>query len=446
MSGKLSYSERRLRKIAANTAKLQALGLGQAAAGFVKPAAPKKQQRRKRPRPLPSRKSSRPASLVAAARLATAQAERSPSANSRVDKPDDIFGNINGFPCGSVWEKRVEACHDLVHRATVAGIVGRPDVGCYSIVLNGGYPDDVDLGDAITFTGAGGHKRGSTGGHVVRDQMLFGVNAALATSIITTNPVRVLRGMRMHSKFAPLGKANGGTHNYRYDGLYTVVRKWQSTSLGSEALVWKFALTRVAGQPPLTTKAEERTACGVGEKKVVKKKKVKKATTSKKKKKKKSVGKKTGASSASAPLAWQTDPSAHSDLGAVVARRFSYEANVSRIVFGRVVGWVAAGRSKKSEPELFRIKHSDGDEEDLEWHELRAAKALAAKEGAFMIVDHVDHSALAMTACMICGESEPDESLLLCDGAKCTCAAHTGCLDPPLASIPSGDWFCPRCS
>ena len=53
----------------------------------------------------------------------------------------DIFGSLPGIPVGFGFTLRAEACTAGIHRATVAGIVGRPDDGCYSIVLNGGYAE-----------------------------------------------------------------------------------------------------------------------------------------------------------------------------------------------------------------------------------------------------------------------------------------------------------------
>ena len=44
---------------------------------------------------------------------------------------------------------------------------------------------------------------------------------------------------------------------------------------------------------------------------------------------------------------------------------------------------------------------------------------------------------------MGCGSGEYDDELLLCDG--CDASFHTFCLDPPLPSIPPGDWRCPTC-
>lgn len=43
-----------------------------------------------------------------------------------------------------------------VHRPPVAGIHGRDNFGAFSIVLSGGYEDDVDKGDEFLYTGSGG--------------------------------------------------------------------------------------------------------------------------------------------------------------------------------------------------------------------------------------------------------------------------------------------------
>ena len=49
----------------------------------------------------------------------------------------------------------------LYHQSTpprphVAGIAGTATEGCPSLVLGGGYEDDVDDGDSFTYTGSGG--------------------------------------------------------------------------------------------------------------------------------------------------------------------------------------------------------------------------------------------------------------------------------------------------
>lgn len=43
-----------------------------------------------------------------------------------------------------------------IHRPHVAGIHGRSNVGAFSIVLSGGYEDDIDNGDEFLYTGSGG--------------------------------------------------------------------------------------------------------------------------------------------------------------------------------------------------------------------------------------------------------------------------------------------------
>ena len=49
--------------------------------------------------------------------------------------------------------------------------------------------------------------------------------------------------------------------------------------------------------------------------------------------------------------------------------------------------------------------------------------------------------------CTACGHWAwaPGNEILLCDGAGCEKAYHLNCLQPPLKSVPDGDWFCPSC-
>lgn len=46
--------------------------------------------------------------------------------------------------------------------------------------------------------------------------------------------------------------------------------------------------------------------------------------------------------------------------------------------------------------------------------------------------------------CMVCKVVPPDEDVLLC--SSCTSPWHMYCLNPPLSSVPFGDWECPDCS
>ena len=43
-----------------------------------------------------------------------------------------------------------------IHRPHVAGIHGRENEGAYSIVLSGGYDEDIDGGEEFTYSGSGG--------------------------------------------------------------------------------------------------------------------------------------------------------------------------------------------------------------------------------------------------------------------------------------------------
>ncbi|XP_065874232.1 methyl-CpG-binding domain-containing protein 9-like isoform X2 [Euphorbia lathyris] len=46
--------------------------------------------------------------------------------------------------------------------------------------------------------------------------------------------------------------------------------------------------------------------------------------------------------------------------------------------------------------------------------------------------------------CKVCGVDKDDSKVLLCD--KCDSGYHMYCLNPPLETIPEGNWYCPSCS
>ena len=50
--------------------------------------------------------------------------------------------------------------------------------------------------------------------------------------------------------------------------------------------------------------------------------------------------------------------------------------------------------------------------------------------------------------CCKCKPARDSGNMLLCGPAEHTCsfACHIGCMDPPLESLPTGDWFCPECT
>lgn len=48
--------------------------------------------------------------------------------------------------------------------------------------------------------------------------------------------------------------------------------------------------------------------------------------------------------------------------------------------------------------------------------------------------------------CELCNRVDDHYSLLiLCDGKDCKREYHMNCLNPPLVTVPPGDWFCPNC-
>ena len=110
-----------------------------------------------------------------------------------------------------------------IHRPHVAGIAGTGEGGCYSLVLGGGYEDDVDNGDEFTYTGSGGRDLSGNKRTAAQsfDQTLTKSNAAIARNCKAKfddkmggdavddwakgKPIRVVRGYKgkKHSKYAP---------------------------------------------------------------------------------------------------------------------------------------------------------------------------------------------------------------------------------------------------
>ena len=88
------------------------------------------------------------------------------------------FGEIPGYPPGSVFASRRELHSSGLHRHTMAGISGSESDGADAIVLSGGYQDDEDYGDLIIYTGQGGN----SSGRQVADQTLTRGNLGLAVS------------------------------------------------------------------------------------------------------------------------------------------------------------------------------------------------------------------------------------------------------------------------
>jgi putative restriction endonuclease len=121
-----------------------------------------------------------------------------------------MFGHIDEILAGQIFSSRKEVAVAGVHAPLMSSIWGAKE-GAYSIVLSGGYEDDIDDLNYILYTGQGGQD--APGGKQVADQEFTKGNRGLQLSCQYGLPVRVVRG---HQIF------NGPENGYRYDGLYYV--------------------------------------------------------------------------------------------------------------------------------------------------------------------------------------------------------------------------------
>ncbi|KAF3702019.1 E3 ubiquitin-protein ligase UHRF2 [Channa argus] len=184
--------------------------------------------------------------------------------------PSNHYGPIPGIPVGTTWKFRVQVSEAGVHRPHVGGIHGRSNDGSYSLVLAGGFEDEVDRGDEFTYTGSGGRDLSGNkriGEHSF-DQTLTHMNRALALNCDAPlndkdgaesrnwragKPVRVVRSSkgRRISKYAP-------EEGNRYDGIYKVVKYWPEIGKCGY-LVWRYLLRRDDLEPaPWTPEGLER--------------------------------------------------------------------------------------------------------------------------------------------------------------------------------------------
>ncbi|WP_075015979.1 YDG/SRA domain-containing protein [Geodermatophilus obscurus] len=61
-----------------------------------------------------------------------------------------VFGEIPGYPEGTVFDARESLRAAGLHRHGQAGISGPVEDGADAFIVSGGYPDDRDQGDRIT--------------------------------------------------------------------------------------------------------------------------------------------------------------------------------------------------------------------------------------------------------------------------------------------------------
>ena len=155
-----------------------------------------------------------------------------PKPNPSLGAVERVIGAVPEVVAGTVFPNRKALREAGIHRPLQAGICGTGDTGAESIVLNGGYEDDVDSMNEIVYTGHGGNDPSS--GLQVADQTLTGTNLSLVRSSEWNLPVRVVRGWREPGGLGP--KAG-----YRYDGLYRVVEYWEERGK-SGYKIWRFRL------------------------------------------------------------------------------------------------------------------------------------------------------------------------------------------------------------
>lgn len=140
------------------------------------------------------------------------------------------YGEVEGVvPRTTFCDRR--ALHDAqIHRPLRAGICGTPGRGgAESIVVSGGYKDDIDYGHVIIYTGHGG--RDPNTGKQIKDQEPDDPgNAALLKSIMTRMPVRVIRGSGGNPDYSPAA-------GYSYDGLYNVGDYWSSKGIDGHRII-----------------------------------------------------------------------------------------------------------------------------------------------------------------------------------------------------------------
>ena len=138
------------------------------------------------------------------------------------------FGPVKGVSIGQIFSRRRDLSDAGVHAPLQAGIWGGANDGACSIVLSGGYEDDIDDLDFILYTGHGGQENKKQ----VADQQFTVGNQGLVLSCELKLPIRVTRGEQI---------ANGPDHGYRYDGLY-YVHKYERVKGKSGFYVCRFHL------------------------------------------------------------------------------------------------------------------------------------------------------------------------------------------------------------
>jgi putative restriction endonuclease len=153
-----------------------------------------------------------------------------------------MIGEIEVIKPGQMFLNRQALHNAVVHRGLMNGISAG---GGESIVLSGGYKDDHDGGDIIIYTGEGG--RDPASGHQIADQQMTKGNLALSKHYQEGNPIRVCRGYKLDSPYAPKS-------GYRYDGLYRIDSCWNEHGIDG-FLIWRYRLVKIPTSEQIVTKS-----------------------------------------------------------------------------------------------------------------------------------------------------------------------------------------------
>ncbi|KAJ2273642.1 hypothetical protein GGH14_004327 [Coemansia sp. RSA 370] len=176
--------------------------------------------------------------------------------------PKDHIGSIPGVHVGQSWKFRIHVSESGIHRPPVAGISGSAKKPAVSIVLAGGYPEDIDRGEEFVYTGSGGYDFVGTSQQRKAqsfDQELTRQNRGLALACAApldetvggtandwkqSSPIRVCRSYKAAKKHPEYAPAEG----VRYDGLYRIVRYWKEKGV-SGFYVWRYLFRRDDPEP-----------------------------------------------------------------------------------------------------------------------------------------------------------------------------------------------------
>ncbi|KAK7250696.1 hypothetical protein RIF29_33290 [Crotalaria pallida] len=166
--------------------------------------------------------------------------------NLWLNRDKRVVGAIPGIYVGDMFLFRMELCVLGLHGQIQAGIDYLPgsmssngEPIATSVIVSGGYEDDLDDGEVIVYTGQGGQEKNSS--RQASHQKLEGGNLALERSMHYGIEVRVIRGVRYEGSASSSGKV------YVYDGLYKIVDCWFDVGKSGFG-VFKYKLWRIEGQ------------------------------------------------------------------------------------------------------------------------------------------------------------------------------------------------------